>query len=102
MLLKMGGNENPSKEDVENLLKEVGAKVDDDSCDLFFKLMEGKVYEEVLAAGTSKLETACAGSGGGGGGGAAGGDEAGGAAAEEEEEEEEELVVMKQAERLPR
>merc|ERR1719204_2416416 len=86
-LLKVGGNDNPTKEEVANLLKEVGVKVDDSACDAFFKAMDGKKFADVLAAGTTKLETACAGAGGGGGGG--GGDTAaGGAAAAPEPEEE--------------
>jgi len=32
MLLKLGGKDNPTKEDIENLLKEVGAKVEEEAC----------------------------------------------------------------------
>merc|ERR1719447_872290 len=83
MLLKMGGNESPSKKDVEDLLSQVGVKVDGPACDEFFKALEGKEFDALMKAGTEALETACAGAGGGGGDGAA-------AEAKEEESEEEE------------
>mmetsp|Transcript_15017 Transcript_15017/g.34662 ORF Transcript_15017/g.34662 Transcript_15017/m.34662 type:complete len:115 (+) Transcript_15017:462-806(+) len=87
LMLQIGGNATPSKEDVTGALGAVGVEVDTASLDKLYADLEGKDIAELIEAGKEQLAKFGGGGGGGGGGGAAaGGDEA----AEEEEEEEEE------------
>lgn len=85
LLLSLGGNESPSKEDVSALLTGAGVEVDAAAVDLMMGKLEGKSVTELMAAGKEKLVSI---GGGGGGGAAAGGATGAGAAAEEEKEEE--------------
>lgn len=85
MMLVLGGNASPSKEDVEKALSAVGIESDDARLSAMMAELEGKDLAELMEAGKERL--AKFGSGGGGGGGAAAG---GGGAAEAEEEKEEE------------
>jgi large subunit ribosomal protein LP2 len=63
LLLIAGGNESPSKEDVENLLSSVGIEVDSERLDTLLKELDGKDVNELIALGREKLSA-------GGGGGA--------------------------------
>merc|ERR1719510_1926626 len=90
MLLRMGGKEAPTKDDVKALLDTVGIKLEDETSDAFFKAIADKKADDLIADGTKKLETALAGAGGGGGGGGGGAGGGAAAAAEPEEESEEE------------
>merc|ERR1712146_332287 len=85
MMLVLGGNASPSKEDVTKALGAVGVEVDEDRLDKMLADLEGKDLDELLESGKGLLVQF--GSGGGGGGSGGGG---GGAADEAEEEKEEE------------
>merc|ERR1711920_1140850 len=78
MLAVLGGNTTPSVEDVKAILSSVGIEAEEEQLTRFFKEIEGKDIEEVIAAGEEKLAKF-----GGAAGPAAGGE----AAAEEKEEE---------------
>lgn len=88
LMLQIGGNATPSKEDVTTALSSVGVEVDSVSLDKLFSDFEGKDIAELLEAGKEKLVQFGGGGGGGGGSGGAGGD---GDEAEAEEEKEEEV-----------
>jgi len=68
MLLKLGGNDSPSKDDITKALSSVGIEVDDGSLSKLMADLEGKDLDELIALGKEKLMVG--GSGGGGGGGA--------------------------------
>eukprot|EP01115_Flamella_aegyptia_P004933 TRINITY_DN20_c0_g2_i1.p1 TRINITY_DN20_c0_g2~~TRINITY_DN20_c0_g2_i1.p1 ORF type:complete len:125 (-),score=63.34 TRINITY_DN20_c0_g2_i1:147-521(-) len=89
LLLVLGGNNNPTADDITKLLGSVGASPSDNLQKLLEEL-QGKTLSEVLAAGEAKLAAAgpmvAAGSGSGSGEKA----DSGVADAEPEEEEEEE------------
>ena len=87
LMLQIGGNATPSKDDVTGALSAVGVEVDSASLDKLFDDLEGKEISELIEAGKAQLAKFGGGGGGGGGGGAAA---AGGIAEEAEEEEEEE------------
>lgn len=90
LLLQLGGNAEPSKEDVTKALSSVGVEVDSERLDKMFADLEGKSIAELMEAGKEQLAKFGGGGGGGGGGAAA-------AAAEEEApkvEEKEEEVEM--------
>eukprot|EP00931_Biecheleriopsis_adriatica_P075423 TRINITY_DN4928_c0_g1_i1.p2 TRINITY_DN4928_c0_g1~~TRINITY_DN4928_c0_g1_i1.p2 ORF type:complete len:118 (+),score=51.87 TRINITY_DN4928_c0_g1_i1:72-425(+) len=98
----IGGNENPTPEDIKSILEAGGISFEDELINKLCERMDGKQAHELISAGYGKF-AACGGGGGGGGGGSGGGggggaaDAAGGdAAAKEEkkvveEEEEEEM-----------
>ena len=86
LLCVLGGNENPSADDVTKALSAVGVEADSDSLSKLMSELEGKDLAEVLASGKEMLAKFGGGGVGGGGGGGGGG----GAAEEEEEKEEEE------------
>merc|ERR1711971_414315 len=67
MLARMGGNDDPSKEDVMEILDAVGIKADGDKMDALFADLDklNISVDEAIVAGTAKL--AVVGSGGGGG-----------------------------------
>jgi len=94
LLARVGGKENPTKDDVTKILDSVGIKADEAALNSLFddisKLQGG--VEAAIQSGMAKLAVVPAGGGGGGGGagGAAAGGAAGGAAAQAEKEEEEE------------
>jgi large subunit ribosomal protein LP2 len=93
MMLVLGGNANPTKEDVTKAMSAVGIEVDDARLTQLLKDLEGKDLNELLESGKALLSELGTGTGGGGG---SGGDAAGGGAAEEVEEvkEEEEEIDM--------
>ena len=51
LLATLGGNENPSKSDIKNILGSVGIDCDDENLDTVMGELKGKNIEEVLAAG---------------------------------------------------
>ena len=85
LLLKLGGNDAPSKDDITKAMESVGITADDERLSAMMAELEGKDVNELVETGSAMLAKF------GGGGGGAGGD-AGGAeeAAKEEEVEEEE------------
>ena len=91
LLLKLGGNDSPTADDITKALSSVGVEVDTDRLNKLLGDLEGKDLNEIMEQGSTLLAKF----GGGGGGGAAAA--AGGAAAEaeapkvEEKEEEEEM-----------
>lgn len=93
LLLKLGGNESPSADDVINVLSEVGIEADSDRLDQLISDLEGKDLATVMEEGKDMLAS-FGGGGGGSGGGAAGAGGDGEAAAEEEEEAVEEEEEM--------
>ena len=95
LLLKLGGNDSPSKDDITKSLSSVGVAVDDARLDKMIADLEGKDLNELLESGKALLTTfGSGGGGGGGGGGGSGGGDASAPAAEaakEPEKEEEEM-----------
>ena len=94
LLLQLGGNASPSKEDVTTALSTVGVEVDEGRLDAMLSELDGKDVATMMESGKEMLATF--GGGGGGGGGAAaagGGGDASAPAAEKVEEkvEEEEM-----------
>ena len=89
LLLKLGGNDSPSKDDITSALSTVGVEVDGATVDKLLAELDGKDLGELLESGKEMLAKFGGGGGGGGGGGAAAGGDAGEAAKEEEPEEEE-------------
>jgi large subunit ribosomal protein LP2 len=87
LLLKLGGNDAPTADQVKTALDTVGVTVDDAALTHLLAELAEKDLEELLESGKSQLATFGGGGGGGGGGGAA---PAAAAAAEEKEEEKEE------------
>ncbi|KAF4673334.1 60S acidic ribosomal protein [Perkinsus chesapeaki] len=93
----LAGNDEPTEQDVKDILASVNAECDDEMLAKFFAQIQGKNVHELIATGLTKLgSVAAAGArpAAAGAGAAAGGDDA--AAAEEakpveEEEEEEEM-----------
>ncbi|OVA05964.1 Ribosomal protein L10/L12 [Macleaya cordata] len=80
LLALLGGNTNPTAEDLKGILGSVGADADDDRIELLLSQVKGKDITELIASGREKLASvpsgggapmAVAASGGGGGGGAA-------------------------------
>merc|ERR1711971_535591 len=65
MLARMGGNDNPTKEDVVEILDAVGIKADDGKLDALFADLDklGVSVDEAIVSGTAKL--AVVGTGGG-------------------------------------
>ena len=93
LMLKLGGKDEPTKEEVTAALGEVGVEVDDAEIDRFFTGIANKDVDELVAYGLTKLSGG-GGGGGGGSGGAGGNGEAAAADEEKEEEEEEEEIDM--------
>merc|ERR1712195_190135 len=83
LMLQIGGNATPSKDEITASLSAVGVEVDTASLDKLYTDLEGKDIAELMEAGKAQLAKF-------GGGGGSGGGGAGGAAAEEEPEVEEE------------
>ncbi|EOY33500.1 hypothetical protein QUC31_018910 [Theobroma cacao] len=79
LLAVLGGNANPSADDLKDILGSVGAEADDDRIELLLSEVKGKDITELIAAGREKLASVPCGGGAvavavpaaGGGGGAA-------------------------------
>ena len=93
LLLQLGGNASPSKEDVTTALSTVGVEVDEGRLDAMLSELDGKDVATMMESGKEMLATFGGGGGGGGGAAAAGGGDAAAPAAEnvEEKVEEEEM-----------
>jgi len=91
MMLVLGGNENPTKEDVTTALKTVGIDSDSEQLDRLFAELEGKNINDLIEEGLPKL--ASFGGGGGGGGASATVEASGDAPAEKEAVKEEEADI---------
>mmetsp|Transcript_135587 Transcript_135587/g.329597 ORF Transcript_135587/g.329597 Transcript_135587/m.329597 type:complete len:124 (-) Transcript_135587:539-910(-) len=72
MLAVLGGNSNPSADDIKTILASVGAEADAERVSALLKGLEGKNLDEVIAAGMEKVGSLAVATGGGGGGGGAG------------------------------
>ena len=57
-LLVLGGNENPSADDIKKVLSEVGITADDAQLTALLDAMKGKKLHEVISAGLSKVQIA--------------------------------------------
>ena len=90
LMLQIGGNATPSKDEITASLGAVGVEVDTASLDKLYTDLEGKDIAELLEAGKAQLAKF-------GGGGGSGGGGAGGAAAEEVVEEEPEVEEEQEA-----
>ncbi|MCJ1378420.1 60S acidic ribosomal protein P2 [Xylographa soralifera] len=91
LLLGLGGNTEPSAEDIKSVLESVGIDADEDRLEKLIGELKGKDLQELIAEGSSKLASVPSGGGGGGGGASAptaGGDS--GPVAEEEKPAEKE------------
>jgi large subunit ribosomal protein LP2 len=98
LLLKLGGNASPSKDDIVKALSSVGVAVDAARLDKMMADLQGKDLNELLESGKALLTTFDSGSGSGCGGGGGGGGPAAAPAADvkvvqEKEEEEAEIDV---------
>ncbi|KAK2968074.1 hypothetical protein RJ640_000489 [Escallonia rubra] len=64
LLALLGGNNNPSADDLKGILNSVGADADDDRIELLLSLAKGKDIAEVIAAGREMLASLPSGGGG--------------------------------------
>ena len=87
-LLVLGGKENPTKADVEKLLKAAGVAADSEKIEAMLKAFEGKKFNEAVTEGLAKMATM------GGSAPAASGGKVAAAAVEEAPKEEVEEVDM--------
>merc|ERR1712042_305349 len=90
LLAVLGGNDNPTTNDIKTILESVGVGYDEERASLVVNQCQGKSVAELIEAGSAKMASMPAGGGGGGGGGAAaasGGGDAAPAAVEEKKEE---------------
>ncbi|XP_072977563.1 large ribosomal subunit protein P2-like [Typha angustifolia] len=78
LLAVLGGNTNPSLENLKDILESVGAEVDDDRIEFLLAEVKGKDITELIASGREKFASVPSGGGAiavaapaGGGGGAA-------------------------------
>ncbi|KAK1323921.1 hypothetical protein QJS10_CPA02g00929 [Acorus calamus] len=78
LLAVLGGNVEPSADDLKNILGSVGAEADDGKIDLLLSEVKGKDITELIASGREKFASVPSGGGGAiavaapaGGGGAA-------------------------------
>uniref|UniRef100_A0A7C9CNS9 Uncharacterized protein n=1 Tax=Opuntia streptacantha TaxID=393608 RepID=A0A7C9CNS9_OPUST len=94
LLAVLGGNPNPSADDLKNILNSVGCDADDQKVELLMSQVKGKDITELVAAGREKLASVPAGGGAcvavASGGAAAGGGGAPAAAESKKEEKVEE------------
>ncbi|MCJ1297591.1 60S acidic ribosomal protein P2 [Hypocenomyce scalaris] len=84
LLLGLGGNTEPSADDIKGVLSSVGIDADEERLDKLIDELKGKDLQELIAEGSTKLASVP--SGGSGGGSAAAPAAAGGTAAAAEEE----------------
>ncbi|XP_058209572.1 large ribosomal subunit protein P2A-like isoform X4 [Rhododendron vialii] len=99
LLAVLGGNTNPTADDLSHILNSVGAEVDDERVQLLLSEVKGKDITDLIASGREKLASVPSGGGGGAvamvassaGGGAPAALAASEAKKEEKEEEKEEL-----------
>jgi large subunit ribosomal protein LP2 len=89
LMLQLGGNESPTKEDVTKALAAVGVEADSAKLDQMLTNLETKSVAELMDEGKGLLATFGGGGGGGAGAGASGGGAVEAAVAKVEEKEEE-------------
>merc|ERR1712183_539818 len=89
LLAALGGNENPTTNDIKTILESVGVGYDEERASLVVNKCQGKSVAELIEAGSAKMASMPAGGGGGGGAAAAAssGGDAAPAAVEEKKEE---------------
>ena len=92
LLAVLGGNENPSANDIKAILSSVGVEADTEALKLVIDQLKGKNVEELIEEGMGKLASMPAGGGAAAPAAAAGsgGGDAGAPAKEEKKEEPEE------------
>ncbi|KAL9413356.1 hypothetical protein AB3S75_041933 [Citrus x aurantiifolia] len=93
LLAVLGGNANPSADDLKNILGSVGAEADDERIEFLLSEVKGKDITELIASGREKLASVPS---GGGVAVAAAAPAAGGAAAPAAEAKKEEKVEEKE------
>merc|ERR1712215_441880 len=79
LLAALGGNDNPTTNDIKTILESVGVGYDEERASLVVNQCQGKSVAELIEAGSAKMASMPAGGGGGG--------EAAPAAVEEKKEE---------------
>jgi large subunit ribosomal protein LP2 len=57
LLLQLGGNTTPSKDDITTALSTVGIEVDDERLDMMLTELDGKDMAELITNGKSLLAT---------------------------------------------
>ncbi|KAH0652148.1 hypothetical protein KY289_029826 [Solanum tuberosum] len=92
LLAVLGGNTNPTAEDLKAILSSVGAEADDSKIELLLSQVKGRDLAELIAAGREKLASVPS----GGGLVVASGGAAAAAAAVAEKKEEEKKVEEKE------
>ncbi|KAB2073926.1 60S acidic ribosomal P2 [Gossypium arboreum] len=65
LLAVLGGNTNPSADDLKAILGSVGAEADDDKIEMLLSEVKGKDITELIASGREKLASVPSGGGGG-------------------------------------
>ncbi|KAL6201679.1 hypothetical protein ACLB2K_025391 [Fragaria x ananassa] len=55
LLARLGGNTNPSADDLKRICGAGGAEIDGDRLELFFSQVDGKNIDELVASGKEKL-----------------------------------------------
>merc|ERR1711977_576520 len=90
LLLGLGGNSDPSADDIKGVLSSVGIDADDERLDKLIEELKGKDINELISEGSSKLASVPSGGASGAAPAAGGAAASGGAAAEEKAEEKEE------------
>jgi len=63
LLATLGGNKNPSKEDIKKILSSVGIEADDEKTQKVIKELNGKSIEDIIAKGSVKLASVPSGGG---------------------------------------
>merc|ERR1712193_119695 len=92
LLAALGGNENPTTNDIKTILESVGVGYDEERASLVVNQCQGKSVAELIEAGSAKMASMPAG-GGGGAAAASGGGDAAPAAVEEKKEERKPLLM---------
>ncbi|KAG8488598.1 hypothetical protein CXB51_016525 [Gossypium anomalum] len=101
LLAVLGGNTNPSADDLKAILGSVGAEADDDKIEMLLSEVKGKDITELIASGREKLASVPSGGGGvavaapttGGGAGDASAAEAKKEEKVEEKEESDDVII---------
>ncbi|ESR37536.1 hypothetical protein CICLE_v10029621mg [Citrus x clementina] len=63
LLAVLGGNANPSADDLQNILGSVGAEADDERIEFLLSEVKGKDITELIASGREKLASVPSGGG---------------------------------------
>jgi len=63
LLATLGGNKNPSKDDIKKILSSVGIEADDERTNKVVKELNGKSIDEIIAKGSEKLASVPSGGG---------------------------------------